>query len=139
MDVSTIIKVPLRLLREGWRALKPALNIPTPPEPYSYVPAAPPPQRPPRRTIGLRVEETPNPHARKLLASVLLHDGPSITATSPAEAAPHPVTRRLFEVPGVKSVFLVRDFVTVTREAAVPWSELLPRLEAAIQDAINDE
>jgi hypothetical protein len=134
MDVVTAIKVPLRALREGWRALKPALGVPTPAAPYSYVPAAPPPQRPPRRTFAVRVEETPNPNARKLVASVELHDGPSITATSPADAARSPVTRRLFEVAGVRSVFLARDFVTVTRDPGVPWPTLIPRLEAALQE-----
>lgn len=138
MDLVTPIKAPLRLARDAWRALKPALGFPTPPAPYSYVPAPPPPQRPPRRVIAIRVEETPNPHARKLVASVTLHDGPSITASTPDEAARSPVSRRLLAVAGVRSVFLVRDFVTVTRDPAAPWPTLLPRLEAAIQDALND-
>jgi hypothetical protein len=35
----------------------------------------------------------------------------------------------LFAVPGVKSVFMIANFVTVTKDPAVAWKDMEDRLE----------
>jgi hypothetical protein len=57
---------------------------------------------------------------------------------SAAQAADHPVAAALFSVAGVSSVFMVSDFVTVTKAPDIAWAELAPRVEAAIRAVLSD-
>lgn len=138
MGPLTPIKPAVRSLRSAWRALRPSLGFAAHHEPTTEVPPRPAAQRPPRREVKIRVEETPNPHARKLTCSVTLHEGPSLVVSTAADAANNPVARALFAVPGVTGLFLVRDFVTVTRSPAAPWPDLLPRLISVLSDALAE-
>lgn len=132
------IKRALRAARSAWRAALAATGRPAPTPPQTWVPERPAPQRAPRRNVQVRVEETPNPNARKLIADVPVHAGPSRVLQSAKDAASIPVARALFGVPGVASVFIVRDFVTVTREPSAAWNELLPRATQAVKDALAE-
>jgi hypothetical protein len=38
--------------------------------------------------------------------------------------------------PGVRSVFMVADFVTVTKDDAASWAELAPRVQAALRETL---
>ena len=81
--------------------------------------------------------ETPNPEAGKFTVGRTLVEGRrGRTVSSPAEAEGDPVAARLLAEPGVRSVFIVADFVTVTREPGVPWTELAPRVRAALRDVL---
>jgi hypothetical protein len=55
---------------------------------------------------------------------------------SAAEAENEPLARRLLAEPGVRSVFIVADFVTVTRDPEVAWSDLTPRVKAALREVL---
>ncbi|HET6764388.1 MAG TPA: NifU N-terminal domain-containing protein [Longimicrobiaceae bacterium] len=77
---------------------------------------------------------TPNPNAGKFTVGRTLVEGRSgKTFDSPASAAGEPIAARLLEEPGVASVFMVADFVTVTKEPAADWRELAPRIVAALK------
>ena len=63
----------------------------------------------------IQTEQTPNPSTLKFLPGrVVLPNGTADFADSDA-ARRSPLARRLFEVEGVRRVFLGSDFVTVTR------------------------
>jgi Fe-S cluster biogenesis protein NfuA len=59
---------------------------------------------------------------------------------NPSTADNSPLATRLFAVPGVASVFLGADFVTVGKADSVDWTMLKPQVLSAIQDhfASND-
>lgn len=57
---------------------------------------------------------------------------------TPAEADHHPLGRRLFSLPGVANVFILPQFVTITKHPAEDWDVLMPKIERAI-DAYFDE
>jgi hypothetical protein len=76
--------------------------------------------------------QTPNPDAMKFTLDVPF-DG-MVNATSPVEAAADPLTAALLELPGVVSVFRTADFVTVTRESATSWDDLVPAVEARVAE-----
>jgi hypothetical protein len=42
------------------------------------------------------------------------------------------VAAALFSIQGVQSLFMVEDFVTVTKAADADWSRLVPEVSAAI-------
>ena len=85
----------------------------------------------------VRFQETPNPNAGKFVVGRTLVEGRrGRTFDSPAAAAGDPIAERLFAVPGVASVFVVADFVTVTKDAGAAWTELAPRVQAALRDVL---
>ena len=90
----------------------------------------------PEETVAkarIRYHPTPNPNAGKFTIGRTLVEGRSgKTYDSPAAAAGVPIAERLLAEPGVASVFMVADFVTVTKDAAADWKELAPRIVGAL-------
>jgi hypothetical protein len=83
--------------------------------------------------FDVRVEQTPNPNSLKFTANRTIWEGRAQTFNSPDEALTVPLARRLLEIPGVKSVFFLRDFVSVTREPDADWSPIAEQAEAALR------
>lgn len=85
----------------------------------------------------IRYQETPNPNAGKFTVGRTLVEGRRGLTFDTAEAARgNPVAERLLAEPGVRSVFIVADFVTVTRDPAVSWADLAPRVQAALREVL---
>lgn len=82
----------------------------------------------------VRVLPTPNVNALKFVVLRRLTEGRSRTFRSPEEAVGHPLAAGLFAIPGVVQVFVLNDFVTVTRDPAAGWEEIAGRAEAAIRE-----
>jgi hypothetical protein len=80
--------------------------------------------------------DTPNPNARKFTASVTVIDKGSLTFNAEEEAMGHPLGRAIWSVGGVKGIFAVKDFVTVTRDPSADWEVLTPKLTSAIARAL---
>jgi hypothetical protein len=81
--------------------------------------------------------ETPNPAAGKFTVGRTLVEGRrGRTFDSPAAARGEPVAERLLAEPGVRSVFIVADFVTVTKDDAASWADLAPRVRAALREVL---
>jgi len=77
----------------------------------------------------VRFQPTPNPNAGKFVAGRTIVEGKSSKSFHTAEqAAADPVASALFGLDGVSSVFMVEDFVTVTKQPDADWSELIPRV-----------
>lgn len=140
----------LRAVRRLNRAWVDALDPDHAPDEGAFVEApptrpapAPPPPRPepppsaPARQVEVWSEGTPNPDAMKFSASVPVAPRGALSFDSAEAAADHPIGRAVFAVGGVRSMFAVNDFVTVTREPGADWRELAPLLEAAIAEALS--
>lgn len=101
------------------------------------VPKPPAPAPEPRVPVAIRVEETPNPDARKFVCSRKLVEKGSLVFNDAASAADVPFALAVFELGGIRTVFATRDFVTVTRLSDAPgWRELQPRIEAALRESL---
>ena len=82
--------------------------------------------------------ETPNPQAGKFTVGRTLVEGRrGRTIDSVAAAEGDPVAARLLAEAGVRSVFIVADFVTVTKEPGAAWKELAPRVQAALREVLR--
>lgn len=84
--------------------------------------------------LTLKVLPTPNANALKFVVGRRLTEGRSQTFRSAEEAVGHPLAAGLFAVPGVVQVFVLNDFVTVTRDPAAAWEEIAGRAETAIRE-----
>jgi hypothetical protein len=84
--------------------------------------------------VRVEVQPTPNVNALKFVVNRRVTEGRSQTFRSADEAGGHALATRLFAIPGVVQVFLLNDFVTVTRDPARPWEEIAEPAQAAIEE-----
>jgi len=83
--------------------------------------------------IAVDIQPTPNVNALKFIVNRRLTEGRSQTFRSADDAAAHPLAAQLFAIAGVVQVFLLNDFVSVTRDPAAAWDEIATAAEAAIR------
>ena len=76
---------------------------------------------------------TPNPNALKFSLNRTVTEGRSKTYASPEAAEASPLAKSLFEVPGVKSLFFLNNFITVTRQPGADWAALSRQVEERIR------
>ena len=81
----------------------------------------------------IQTEATPNPATLKFIPGRIVLDGGTMEFASRDTANRSPLAARLFEVPGVTSVFFGSDFVTVTK-ADGDWQQLKPAILGAIME-----
>jgi hypothetical protein len=87
--------------------------------------------------MGFRVQEiqaTPNPNAAKFVLDREIAAQPS-SFFSAAQAADHPLASRLMAIPGVSSVLLLGDFVTINKSPDAKWDRIKPGVEAVLAGA----
>ena len=83
--------------------------------------------------IEVWAEPTPNPNALKFTLNRTTAEGRSKTYASPEAAEASPLAKALFEIDGVKSLFFLNNFITVTRQPGTDWSTLAPLVEERIR------
>ncbi|MCP3474384.1 NifU family protein [Bradyrhizobium sp. CCGUVB1N3] len=81
----------------------------------------------------IQTEATPNPATLKFIPGRVVSDGGPMEFASREAAARSPLAERLFDVPGVTSVFYGSDFITVTK-ASGEWQQLKPAILGAIME-----
>jgi hypothetical protein len=87
--------------------------------------------------MGYKVTEiqpTPNPNAAKFVLDSEISDRP-VSFLNPAEGSDHPLASQIFGVKGVKSVLLLGDFVTVNKDAATKWEQVIDKIKEILQNA----
>ena len=86
--------------------------------------------------INVHFQATPNPNAGKFIVNRKVVDGTSsISFYNADDAVDHPLAAALFELEGVASLFMVDDFITVTKTPEADWATLIPNVQAAIEQA----
>ena len=83
--------------------------------------------------IEVWTEHTPNPNALKFTLSRTVTEGRSKTYASPDAAAASPLAKALFEIAGVKSLFFLHNFITVTRQPGSDWTAIAREVEERIR------
>ena len=69
------------------------------------------------------ISQTPNPNALKFTVSTLFAAPKSFAAGTPTDDA---IAAPLLAIPGVTSVFMSADFVTLTKDPTAHWDEIVP-------------
>lgn len=83
----------------------------------------------------IQTEQTPNPATLKFLPGRTVLGTGTLEVTDPEQAAQtSPLAKRLFEIEGVRGVYLAADFVSVTKADEQDWYVLKPALLGAIMD-----
>ena len=81
------------------------------------------------------IQETPNPNAVKFILREPVTNGVARQFANLDEAQTDPLAKSLFEVGNVVSTFYMDNMVTVEKEDAADWDELLPALAVPIRAA----
>lgn len=82
----------------------------------------------------IQTQDTPNPATLKFIPGVPVMDGGTADYPAADSATHSPLARRLFQIDGVRGVFLGGDFVAVTKEETLDWFALKPSVLAGIME-----
>src|SRR5215471_9634932 len=81
------------------------------------------------------IQETPNPNAVKFILREPVTSGVARQFGSNDQALGDDLARSLFDVGSVASVFYMDNMITVEKEDAADWDDLLPALAVPIRAA----
>lgn len=87
--------------------------------------------------ISIYTEATPNPEALKFVANKMLLHGNSAHFESEADAELSPLATQLFVFPFVKEVFIMNNFVTITKNEEENWYEIMQELRQFIKEFLE--
>ncbi|KAE8216419.1 hypothetical protein CF327_g402 [Tilletia walkeri] len=87
-----------------------------------------------RRTMFIQTETTPNEDSLKFLPGQRVMENGTAEFLDNRSSMSSPLAKKLFSVPGVRSVFYGPDFVTVSKHSDMPWSTLKPEVFATLMD-----
>lgn len=85
--------------------------------------------------MGVVVEETPNPNARKFTTDSRIFPGDGSVSVMPGQTSEYPIMNVLMELEGVDNVFGFQNFITINKKPDADWDQLTPKVEAAISEA----
>jgi hypothetical protein len=79
------------------------------------------------------IQPTPNPNAAKFMLDRAISDGP-VSFLNRGDADGHPIAEALFAVPGVSSLLLLGDFVTVNKAAETDWPAIKRKVKQVLAE-----
>jgi hypothetical protein len=82
----------------------------------------------------LNVQPTPNPNAAKFVLDRPVSQQP-MSFLNASAAQDSPLARKLFAIPGVSSLLLLGDFITINKSPDVHWDDIKDRARAVLSAA----
>ena len=83
---------------------------------------------------SIEFQQTPNPNAGKFVVGRQIAPvGTSRSYYDLDETSDDPLARALLSLDGVRSLFMVDDFVTVSKNAGASWDALAPEVIATLE------
>src|SRR3954463_14078601 len=77
------------------------------------------------------IQPTPNPNALKFMLDKDIVDQPT-SFFNAEQAVDHPLAKKLFAIPGVSSLLLLGDFITVNKRPDVDWKDITKAVETVL-------
>lgn len=91
------------------------------------------------RNVNIYLEANPNPNSLKFVANFLLvPEGETFDFPGIAESGDSPLARALFEFDYVERVFIMNNFVTVTKREDIDWMEIRSELKEFIKNYLEE-
>lgn len=84
----------------------------------------------------IQTEETPNPQVLKFIpdGKEVLKSGSEEFKSQKQASTKSPLATQLFEIRGVSSIFLGKDFISITKNPDFEWDKLKADIQATIMD-----
>lgn len=80
----------------------------------------------------IEIQPTPNPNAAKFMLDGACSEAPMSFFNADA-AKDYPLARKLFAIPGVSSLLLLGDFVTVNKRPDIRWEDITPGVRKVLE------
>lgn len=90
------------------------------------------------RAVDVYTEMTPNPETLKFVSDIMVFPDNSADFPDEVSAKDSALATELFGFPFVKGVFLMNNFVTVTKNPEADWMEISPTLRDFIKNYLED-
>ena len=87
--------------------------------------------------ITIYSEATPNPETMKFVLNKMIFPNDSVDFPQKESAGPSPLAQKLFEFDYIKGVFIMNNFVTVTKGSNYEWFDLVPQLKEFIKSYVE--
>lgn len=78
------------------------------------------------------VQPTPNPNAMKYVLDRPVSTE-SVSFFNAEAATTHPLATRLFEVEGVSSLLLLKDFITINKRPEANWADVTKKVKKILK------
>lgn len=88
--------------------------------------------------VSIYTESTPNPETMRFVTDKMLLLNISADFTDEGNTKEAPLAAELFGFPFVQGVFIMNNFVTVTKQQDTDWQEIAPILKEFIADYISE-
>ena len=85
----------------------------------------------------VRTRETPNPNALQFVVNAVILDHGNVSFANKQEAKDDKMATALFEKPGVINVYVMENFITVTKDDKTSWVPLKDRVWKTIDDTVT--
>ena len=82
-------------------------------------------------------EATPNPESMKFVSNRMILANDSVDFRSKDKVQDSPFATALFEFPYVKGVFIMNNFVSVTKSVDYEWFDIIPTLKKFVQEKLG--
>ena len=89
--------------------------------------------------ITIYSEKTPNPESMKFVSNKMILPNDSIDFRNKADVADCPMASELFEFDFVKGVFIMNNFVSITKKAEYEWFDIIPEVKRFVQNYLEAE
>ena len=86
----------------------------------------------------LEIQPTPNPNAMKFVLDRPVSQRP-MSFFNAAAATDFPLAKRLFEIPGVSTLLLLGDFITINKSSNGDWDDIKAQAKAVLSAAAADD
>ncbi|MCO6494338.1 MAG: NifU family protein [Bacteroidetes bacterium] len=90
-----------------------------------------------QNSISVFVEGTPNPESLKFVLNKMILPNDSADFRTKEEATDSPLALALFENPDVEGVFIMNNFVSITKKPQADWRELAPVIKDSVKKLIE--
>ncbi|MDC0946890.1 NifU family protein [Nitrospinaceae bacterium] len=85
----------------------------------------------------VRTRETPNPNALQFVINAVILENGNISFANKEEAKDDKMAAALFEKPGIINVYVMENFITVTKDDKTSWIPLKDRVWKSIDDTVT--
>jgi Fe-S cluster biogenesis protein NfuA len=92
-----------------------------------------------KKYVNIYTESSPNPNSMKFVLNyMLVPDNTSIDFPDAESAGDSPLAAALFEHPYVRRVFIMNNFITVTKDEATSWDDVIMPLKKFLKEYMED-
>jgi Fe-S cluster biogenesis protein NfuA len=89
--------------------------------------------------LQVYAEQTPNPETMKFVFNKMILPDDSVDFPSKDKTASSPLAKNLFEFNFVNGVFIMNNFVTITRTEGSDWNDIIPIIREFLKSYIEAE